>query len=327
MRTTTRRIRPVSRRPTRRPTRRPITSRPNRKPSTAETSSSPSTLEELPTKGTPAMVPVLPSIQTTEEIQLSTEKIDTVPSLVSVIPAQKVIPTTSVTTEKSVNDLDDPSLAMSLAHITGQLSVMPVTPPLANEVKVHNVPLEDEELIKFEKIETITPKISTTPAFSSNSEEAINDDMIQIVQNLDSQSEDTTEVEQDVQVDESRGHHFNYGYAFPSVTYEGLALPKKKHRGAEFTIEDLDVLDLTQIGEGIGQELGIFGGKKRRQRHHNKDKENKIKNEDKSNELDDIVDAFDTMGDVLAVRKSDTGNIERKGKTRQNKMMRGWSLV
>ncbi|XP_028028053.1 eisosome protein SEG2 [Bombyx mandarina] len=310
IRSTTVRVRPVNgnRRTTRRPTRRPGNGgRPQRRTTTESTSTSISTTT---TSAPIAIASDIPVVQTTENIaiisSINTEKYEPV-----AIIDQKAEPTMKITTPNSVTEfIQDPSLEMSLAHITGQLSSMQVTPLQPNNEKESNLPKIESDM-KYEKVETLTPKTPSTVAFDVTPGEAVSDDMIQIVQSLDSSSEEISPTKESITADESRGHFYNFG-----SHYEGLTLPKKKNRNPQFALEDLDVLDLTEIGENIGDQFGIFGGKKR---------QNKLKPNKHRDGRDD--DEYDEMFDVISLdaltRKSDTGNKDiKKDRRRQNKMMR-----
>lgn len=234
-------------------------------------------------------------------------------SVIAENPEMSVLP---VTTPKSVTDFEDPGLEMSLAHITGQLSEMHVTPMISDEGKESAI-VNKEEQPNYEKVQTITPKAPSTVAFAPSSVEAINDDMIQIVQNLD--SHELEPEKESIVGDESRGHAYNVGFADSDSYYEGLTLPKKHRK--QFNLDDLDVLDLGKIGESVGDELGLFG----KNRKHRDNKNTKVQGEKEHN--DDYDDLVDAIGHTLMMSRSDKDNKKiKKDRRRQNKMMRGeWS--
>lgn len=229
-------------------------------------------------------------------------------------------PVASATTPKSVTDFDDPGLEMSLAHITGQLSAMPVTPMISDQGK-DSGEKKQEEQPSYEKVLTITPKTPSTVSFIPTSEEGVNEDMIQIVQSLDSASAETMPEREPISTDESRGHFHQFLATDADNTHEDLTVPKKKHRNKQFHFDDLDVLNLSQIGQTLGDELGIFGKNKRHNRDHKDTKVQADKEKDQGNDYDDFVD---TISDVALMMRKDHKN--RKDRRRQNKMMRGeWS--
>lgn len=205
----------------------------------------------------------------------------------------------TLTTPKPETTFEDPSLEMSLAHITGQLSVMPMT-SVVNKMEEINKETTSHEVL-YEKIKTVTPKYSTTSAILPT--ENIKDDMIQIVQNFDSQSEELIP---------------NKG-SYSSGQTRSYLVPKKKQGGGGFQLADLDVLDLSKIGETVGQQLGIFGRNKRQNK--NKDLKHGPANENK-NDYDAVIwDLSETMGLTDRV-----DNTNKRNRRRQNKMMRGeWS--
>lgn len=234
-------------------------------------------------------------------------------------------PIVIATTPKSVTDFEDPGLEMSLAHITGQLSAMPVTPMISNEGKDSNGMDKEEEPVNYEKVITITPKTPSTISFTPTSEEVVNDDMIQIVQSLDSASAETMPERETISGDESRAHMYQFGAPVPESYYEGLTVPKKKNRNKQFNLHDLDVLNLGQIGETLGDELGIFGKNKRQ---HRDNKDTKVHGEnDQNNEYNDFVDDFSELALMMRKSNDNKNNKNKKDRRRQNKMMREWSQV
>ncbi|CAK1601795.1 unnamed protein product [Parnassius mnemosyne] len=303
-RTTTVRVRPVTQR-TRRPTIRPI-GRPSRRPPSS-TSVESSTISSTP-------VALLDSHTPTKIVENETI-VDTI-NQETVSNIDTISPIKSFTTVKPVTTFEDPSLEMSVAHITGQLAAMPITSVLPDE-KESNSKITAHTEVNYEKIETVTPnKLYTT---SLKPAESVNDDMIQIVQNLDSQSEEVVTEKGFSNPEETRSYGMNHENSFLNNYYEGLTLSKKKHKGGDFQLDDLDILDLTKIGESIGQQLAIFGRNKRQNNNknlkHGKDSEN-------NNDDDDI---FGDFSETISL--SDRGdNRNRKDRRRQNKMMRGeWS--
>ncbi|XP_072945519.1 uncharacterized protein [Epargyreus clarus] len=306
--TTVRVVRPISRRPsTRRPIRRPVN--PNRRPTTASI-----------TESTTISTTISSTAASTESIENNAP--DNYPfgsavrlPLIEPVPISDEQPAAVETTPKSVTTFEDPGLELSLAHITDQLSVMPVTPKAPTVNKDAEVKNTNEESVSYEKIETITPKISTIVPISEASETVVSDDMVQIVQTLDSQSEEHAADQETMGTDESRGHGFDT-HIVSNNYFEGLTLPKRKHRGENFNLHDLDVLDLTKIGESVGHELGIFGRNRRQNKHHKHHKPQiNGNNNDKEDEYDDVL-GLETLSDSIGMRR------------RQNKMMRGiWSNV
>lgn len=309
--TTTRKPRPSG---YRRPTRRPSPHR-KRKPTTENTL----TLVLTTTTTKPVVSTVSAAVPTTELTSLM-NTIQTAnlaaPSVVDDPYPVSVLP---VTTPKIVSDLGDPGLQMSLAHITGQLSVMPtgITPMIADESKQSAVINNAKETI-YEKIQTITPKTSSTRPFASFSEEDfVTDDIIPVGQNMEPQ--DMMSESEHSSDQESEDHKYNAG-SLISDNYTGSNSPKKT-KGKQFNLHDLDVLDLSKIGESLGDELGIFG--KNKKHKDNKNPENRPE-KDHKDDYDDLVDA---IGHTLMMNKSDKGNKNKKDRRRQNKMMRGeWSI-
>lgn len=313
--TTTRRPRPT-RRPARRPNTRTTTPRTTRtttvkirparpgrpvrrtttkKPTTAyaeEITSSISTTAS--TTAAPITIAVTANVKTEKDNQMPSVSDETFEPII----AHRVQPTT----EKSVTNFEDPGLQMSLAHITGQLSSMPVIPLNTNDVKGSS---KVEKEMTYEKVQIITPKPLPTIA-----DDNISDDMIQIVPSLDS-TEEVVRDEETLRADESRGHGYQYG-SIIGGTYEGLSLPRKK-QNIDFQLEDLDILDLSNIGETIGDQLGIFGGKKRKNRH----------TEEKEADYSEYHEVVDTMEDALLMARNNKGHKNKKDRRRQNKMMRG----
>lgn len=305
--TTVRVVRPISRRPsTRRPTRRPVN--PNRRPTTASVPES-------------TTIPTTVSSTAASSVDLDTKAPDNYPfgsavrlPLIEPVPITDEKPDSFETTPKSVTTFEDPGLELSLAHITDQLSVMPVTPIAPAVNKDTDFKNTNPDPVSYEKVETITPKISTTIPISEASETVVSDDMVQIVQTLDSQSEEHAADQETMGTDESRGHEFDT-HIVSNNYYEGLTLPKKKHRGENFNLHDLDVLDLTKIGESVGHELGIFGRNKRQNKHKHQKPHLNENNNEQDDEYEDVL-GLETLSDSIGMRR------------RQNKMMRGiWSNV
>lgn len=337
--TTTRRPRP-SRRPSRRPgtrtttprprrtttvkTTRPApgnkrpTRRPNRRPTRRPTTESISTSILTTTTVSPTSSSITTS-QVTERIPVMTTIQEQSQAPVSAIAENPTPAVVAVTTAKSVTGFEDSGLEMSLAHITGQLSAMPVTPMISNDGKVSSV-MDKEESDNYEKVLTITPKTPSTISFIPTSEEAVNEDMIQIVQSLDSAEKEP------ISGDESRAQMYQFGSPVPDSYYEGLSLPKKKNKNKQFNLRDLDVLNLSQIGETLGDELGIFGKNKRQNRDNENTKVQGEKEKEQSNDYDEFVDTISDM--ALMMRKDGNKNHKnKKDRRRQNKMMREWSQV
>ncbi|XP_031769060.1 uncharacterized protein LOC113518441 [Galleria mellonella] len=313
-RTTTVKVRPVSRRPTRRPSRRP-TRRPTTAANLTETTTS---LPSIPTSPQ-AIIPVVSlsssSMSPERDEMMSTAHEQTFEPVM--IVTQKPQSTMATTTFKSVTNFDDPGLEMSLAHITGQLSVMPVTSIVPNAAKDSGKTASKEE-IGYEKVETYTPKIPSTVPFMTSVKE-VNDDMVQVVDNLDSKSEERFDINRESTPEESRSHYFSMSNT--EFDHSEKKKQKKKNRNNEqFQLEDLDVLHLDEIGESLGHQLGIFRGNKKQ----NKDKkENKVRDGKKGG--DDYGDIFglDALDSLLP---TDNNNRNKKNRRRQNKMMRGeWS--
>ncbi|XP_041975751.1 eisosome protein SEG2 [Aricia agestis] len=228
--------------------------------------------------------------------------------VMSVIPITAKIPVAEPsTTLKAETTFHDDGLESSLAHITGQLSLFPVTQIIPTDMKEPTA--KPTEQMTYEKVETITPKTHSLIPFATTIEDDSPEEMVQIVDTLDSHSQeheaDKENVAEETKVEENASNH-----------YEGLTLPRKKHRG--FNLADLDVLDLTQIGESVGHQLGIFGRHKRQ----NKNKEPRPQNIRGANDYDDIL-GLETLSDSLGL--PDIDDIARKDRRRQNKMMRSWS--
>lgn len=354
-RTSTVKVRPGggNRRTTRKPSRRP--NRPNRRPTTIAVTENPiSSSLSMSTVTTSA--PILLSsatapMSTTRSPQPNDETYQPV-----VIVTQKPHYTMSMTTEKPETNFEDPGLEMSLAHITGQLSVMPETSIISEGAKDTGMmsTMHDQEQTTYEKIETITPK-GTTVSFPSSSKQKLNEEMIQIVKNLDSTSEEKVTEEENMTAEETRTTHFQDG---PIVAM----IPPRQNRNSGFSIEDLDILGLDQIGETVGDQLGLFGRNKRQNKHkdtkvhgekdgignydvlgfdaigeavgdplglfgrnkrQNKHKDKKFQGSHVENDYDML--GLDTIGESFGLERSDKSN---KGRRRQNKMMRGqWSTV
>lgn len=314
-RTTTVRIRPAS--STRRPARRP-TSRPARR--TTTTTQAP-IIDAVPTSQAtnPISVAVVslsqPAASSTEGIQLSSVSFR--PTEPLVIVTQKVVPTPAPTSVKPVTNFEDPGLQMSLASLAGQLSSMPVTPIIPSKESSVMSTIQESN---YEKIQTITPKPMTTASLYSSSEkdsESQGDDMIQIVHNL----EDSSEMTMMNAADESRGHRFIHKIV-PGNHYEGLSL-NKNQGGNDYG--DYDVLGLTEVGETIGENLGVFSN--RRRQHKNKDAkvEQGRKEDNDYEDLLGISELSDSFGISRSGNKKNHKNNKHRG--RQNKMMRGeWSV-
>ncbi|CAG4979560.1 unnamed protein product [Parnassius apollo] len=304
-RSTTVRVRPVTQR-TRRPTIRPI-GRPSRRPP-SPTSVVSSTISSKP-------VALVDSDTPTKSVENKTT-VDTI-NQESVSNTETISPLQSFTTVKPGTTFEDPSLEMSVAHITGQLAVMPITPVLPDE-KESNSKIPAHTEVNYEKIETVTPNKPSTASLKPS--ESVNDDMIQIVQNLDSHSEEVVTEKGFSNPEEKRSYGTNHENSFLNNYYEGLTLSKNKHKGGGFQLDDLDVLDLTKIGESVGQQLGIFGRNKRQ--YKNKHFKNR-KGSESNNDYSDIIGDFsETVG---STDHEDSRN--RKDRRRQNKMMRGDVIV
>ncbi|XP_028155915.1 histone-lysine N-methyltransferase SETD1A [Ostrinia furnacalis] len=317
LRTTTLKIRPVNRRPTRKPSKR---RRPTRRPPTSITAESQSaTTPTTTTITTPAplvTIPVVTPSSTAATVAPSTERllieVDTDQTFEPIIGLNQNVEHLFATTAKSVTNFEDPGLEMSLAHITGQLSGMPVTPILSNTANESEMPSTNSEEINFEKIETITPKMPTTMSFSTTTDEKLNDNMIQIVHDLDQSDESVTP--ESMKGEESRGQD-EYS---ASSDNSGADLPRKKHRSS-FDFDDLDVLHLSEIGETVGEELGVFGRNRRPNKNPN---HHKVRGGKKDDDYSDIL-GLDDLDSLL--RKSMR---DHKNRRRQNKMMRGqWGHV
>lgn len=320
VRTTTVRIRPTTRRPNRRPARRPT--RPNRKTTTVAPSISDNEVTNLVEQQSSVS-------QSTEsnKIQTTATFLTQTPSILTTNSKIKVQSTTPKS--QPVTNFEDPGLQMSLAHITGQLSEMPVT-TIITTVKDNGSTAKD--MVQYEKIETITPKNPSTVSFGTSSAGAsqeVDDDMVQIVDSLDSQSSENilSSVEPNKNIDEGRGDK-DVLYSFADNAqpvddgyYEGLSLSKnkhKKHRGNDNDYDD--VLGLTSIGESIIHSyhtLGLDGGNRKHKR--------KQGNGRKNNDYDDIL-GIQALGDTLGFGGSNKKENKKKDGRRRNKMMRGdWS--
>ncbi|VVC95497.1 unnamed protein product [Leptidea sinapis] len=307
-RPTTIRVRPVNRIPTRRPVRRPTTS--------AEKNSASITPASSPEVSVSAETQLTHSTNwdNTPETLSNVENIQLHETTVSMNDKPDV--TESATTLKGSTSFSDPGLEMSLAHITGQLSVVPVTQIIPSNNKGDSK--LSEEQMTYEKVQTITPRPHSTIPFATEVDDDVHEETVQIVHNLDSQSEEQTS-NKDAAVDESRGHNINV-----QIEYEGLSLPKKKHRGdGGIDLEDLD-FDLAEIGESVGHELGLFGRNKRNNKNNKnqngKPQKHKRNNNNKNNDYDYMA-AIDEINESLDL--PDVEMERRKGRSRQNKMMRG----
>ncbi|XP_050670996.1 myosin-G heavy chain-like [Leptidea sinapis] len=307
-RPTTIRVRPVNRIPTRRPIRRPTTS--------AEKNSASITPASSPEVSVSAETQLTHSTNwdNTLETLSNVENIQLHETTVSMNDKPDV--TESATTLKGSTSFSDPGLEMSLAHITGQLSVVPVTQIIPSNNKGDSK--LSEEQMTYEKVQTITPRPHSTIPFATEVDDDVHEETVQIVHNLDSQSEEQTS-NKDAAVDESRGHNINV-----QIEYEGLSLPKKKHRGdGGIDLEDLD-FDLAEIGESVGHELGLFGRNKRNNKNNKnqngKPQKHKRNNNNKNNDYDYMA-AIDEINESLDL--PDVEMERRKGRSRQNKMMRG----
>ncbi|XP_022117547.2 eisosome protein SEG2 [Pieris rapae] len=305
-RSTTVKVRPINRRPTKRPSNR----RPTRRPTTSSAESFPiSNVSEMSSGLTSASTEShLLSQSTMVEMQKIPESSEITDSNEKIVSGNNKIPSISATTPVTATSFEDSGLEMSLAHITGQLSVMPATqiiPTLSKDSETKS----SEEQISYEKVQTITPKPhSTIPYATVVDDDDANEETVQIVQSLDSQSEEH-ESDKAVTVDESRAHKHDYHY-------EDLVMPRKKRRGEQFELEDLDVLDLTKIGESVGHQLGIFG-------RHKRQNQNKHKKHRNDNTDYDIVSGLDAINESLGL--PDIEVARRRTNRRQNKMMRDWS--
>lgn len=316
MRTTTVRNRPTSRKPPRRPVRRPVRRR------TTTTTSTEAPISEI-------------SAPSEDETSNFIENVQSKPQeIVNSTPGQQILepvviltqrPTSTVmqaTTPKAqtVTNIEDPGLQMSLAHITGQLSEMPVT-TIISTTKITPA-LKN---VEYEKIETMTPRNPSTVAFSTTSQDRgdiepqINDDMVQIVQTLESQSSEHVPVSVETEINEGRFVNDAPSLVQTAVEndyYEGLSLSKKKHKKNRNNDDYEDVLGLTSIGESIihsYRSLGLDGKRK----HKEKNGDGR-KNKDKDN--DDIL-GIAAWSDTLGF-----GNGKNKNRgegRRRNKMMRG----
>ncbi|KAI5639769.1 hypothetical protein NE865_07846 [Phthorimaea operculella] len=226
---------------------------------------------------------------TTERfLLLSTANDDTYQPVV--IVTQRPSSTLSYTTQKASTNFEDPGLEMSLAQLTGQLAAMPASPIIPEDSKDTGMMTSRPDLVSYQRIETITPK-GITVSFAPVSEENFREDMVQIVHSLDSNSEEQTS-DKVLSAEETRSNK----YVVPvPVHYEGLSLPKRER---QFRLEDLDVLDLSEIGETVGDQLGLFGRKKRQnkvQTNDNKKPESESEDEEDDDDDDDSSD-FDVLG-------------------------------
>lgn len=306
-RTTTVRVRPGSRRPTRKPARRPT-----RKPTTPLVPESPTSLTSLVTSTEAVSVAMSSSSVSTERNEIMSTANDQTFSPIAVV-TPKSDPIVISTTSKSVTNFEDPGLEMSLAHITGQLSAMPVTPMVHNTAKDANVMVAKDQM-NYEKIETITKVPSTVPLVNSIEN---SDEMVKIVQSLDSQSEESEANKEALRGDESRSHFVN---SYEPIEVDSLK-QKKKNKNNNFHLEDLDVLNLSEIGETMGQQLGFFGNNKKQNK---KPKNNKLKDGKKEGDDYDLLG----LGSLESYVGLDRSNKNKKNRRRQNKMMRGeWSQV
>ena len=305
IRSTTVKIRPVNRRPTRRPVRRPI-----RRTTTVSTT-------KLDENSTPSTISTTTAPVSVADMKISEPLNENVEATHNaevhhVIPITQPPMISSESTSSSVTSFEDPGLEMSLAHITGQLSLMPVTQLIPSNTKDTTEKVPNYEEVNYEKIQTITSKPHSTIPFATVVDDDDKEDMVQIVQSLDSNSEEHPADSENV-IEDNRSHKG----VQPTHDYEGLSLPKKKNRG--FHLGDLDVLDLTGIGESVGQQLGIFGGG--RHRRQNKNKEPKPHNVRGVSDYDDLL-GLDAISETLH-SFPDIDDLSRKDRRRQNKMMRG----
>lgn len=350
-------VRPAggNRRTTRKPSRRP--NRPNRRPtSTAVTENSISSSLSTSTMTTSAPT-ILASASTSTPTTLNQES---VPSRIAndetlqpvVIVTQRPQFTVPMTTEKPETNFADPGLEMSLAHITGQLSVMPESSIIPEGTKNAGMMSTIHDQAAYERIETITPK-GTTVTFTTSSEERDNGDMIQIVQSLDSTSKEKATEKEKITAEESRTTDFQ------DDSYIVMT-PPRQNRNSDFSLEDLDILRLDKIGETVGDQLGLFERNKRQNKHkdtkvhgenygiddydvlgleaigetvgdqlglfgRNK-RQNKHRDTKGSHQEHDYdMLGLDSLGESLGLQRSDKN---KKNRRRQNKMMRGeWSRV
>lgn len=359
-RSTTVKIRPAgNRRTTRKPSRRP--NRPNRRPTTAAVTEN-SISSSLSTSTTTSTAPV----QSFASTPIPTTILNLTPLRTSndetlqpvVIVTQKPQFTMAMSTEKPETNFADPGLEMSLAHITGQLSAMPETSIISEGTKDAGImsTMHDHEQTAYEKIETITPK-GTTVSFTTSSKERDNGDKVQIVQNLDSSSEENALEKDNMSAEETRTYDDSHT----------VLPPPRQNRNSEFSLEDLDVLRLDKIGETVGDQLGLFGRNKRQNKHkdtkvhgesedssdydvlgleaigetvgdqlglfgrnkrQNKHRETKFAGINEERDFDMLgLDTLglDSLGETLGLERSDKNKMNRR---RQNKMMRGeWSRV
>lgn len=312
-RTTTVRIRPVNRRPTRKPIQRPT-----RRPTTSTTTLTDESTIVSTISTTIAPVSLM-NTKTSINDEVNSQSIETE----QVIPiTEKSSLSLESTTAKSATSFEDPSLELSLAHITGQLSILPVTQLVPTVTKDSHDNTDNKEDVKFEKVEMVTVKPHSTIPFATTVDDDNNEDMVQIVQSLDSHSEEHAAdselaahsehaADGENVVEQTRSHN-----NAPSHHYEGLSLPKKKHRGGPFHLGDLDVFDLTGIGESVGHQLGIFGKNKRQ----NRNKVISPHNIKDGNDYDDMF-GLDALSESIGL--PDIDDLSRKDRRRQNKMMRG----
>lgn len=316
-RTTTVRVRPTSRKPNRR---RPT--RPNRRTTT------PSTILTYPV--TSQENSQTSKIQTTEYNTISDSPLGEHSLKPVILTSASSDIQTSTPNAQTATNIEDPGLQLSLAHITGQLSEMPVT-TIISTVKDG---ISGKNKLRYEKIQTITPKNPSTVSFSSTSkgeDSEMNDDMIQIVQTLDSESSEHIPASVEPTSDESRGqkdflhNYYSHSNKINGDYYEGLSLPKKKHKKHNSNDEYDDVLGLTSIGESIihgYQSLGLNGGKRK---HKNKVGDGRKNN----NDYDDIL-GFDAISETLGLENGNKNEKKRNNKEgrRKHKMMRGdWAAV
>lgn len=326
--TTTVKVRPVNRRPTRRPTRRPENRppRPSRRPPTSTSVEVTPAFETSPaissTVATPAVKITTAGIAMTESASMSNaEKEQTFQPVL--IVTQKPQTTLAESTVKDENQFEDPGLEMSLAQLTGQLSVIPVTPILPTSAKVSSSMMTtNREQTNYEKIETITPKATSTVSFAMPAGDSPGDEMIQIVHDLDSHSEENISTKPDQSSGESRAHR---GQTVRHGVYEGLPL-SKKNKGSDFELNDFDVLGLSDIGETVGEEIGLFGKNKRKNKNNNEVKKPKgFKNH--NNDDDDDILGLEPLSESLGM-SGNNNQKKKKQRGRQNKMMRGdWDRV
>lgn len=346
IRSTTVKVRPSGgNKRTRKPSRRP--QRPHRRPTTSAATEN-SISSSLSTLTTSTSSIILPSATTPLSTTVGPQQIANDETFEPVvIVTQKPHFTMSVATEKPETNFEDPGLEMSLAHITGQLSAMPERPIMSEGAKNTGMmsTIHDQEQTSYEKIETITPK-GTTVSIPTTSEK-VKEEMIRIVQNLDSTSEEKVTEEEKMSTSETKNIH---------LQDDSYMIPPKQNRNSDFSLEDLDILGLDKIGETVGDQLGLFERNKRQNKHKGQGENFEIGN------LDVLgMDAIgESVGDQLGLfgrnkrqnKHRDTGSAGRhvendydllgldtigeslglskltKNRRRQNKMMRGeWSRV